>query len=69
MENTSIRMVSNGKFAIMRNRVRKIEDVIKAIDSITQDDIRRVTKLITDVSSYSGTLVSRRDIDLAQLMK
>ena len=69
MENTSNRMVSNGKFAIMRNRVRKIEDVIKAIDSITQDDIRRVTKLITEVSSYSGTLVSRRDIDLAQLMK
>jgi len=69
MENTSNRMVSNGRFALMRNRLRNIEDVIKAIDSITQDDIRRVTKLITDVSSYSGALVSRRDVDLAQLMK
>ena len=69
MENTSNRMVSNGKFALMRNRVRKMDDVIKAIDSITQDDIRRVTGLITDISSYSGSLVSRRDVDLAQLMK
>ncbi len=69
MENTSNRMVSNGKFALFRNKLKKIDDVINTIDSINQDDIRRVTKLITDVSTYSGGLVSRRNVDLAALMK
>ena len=69
LENTSNRMVVNGKYALFRNRVRTAEEAIKAIDSITMEDIQRVAAVITDTSRYSGTIVSRRDIDLASLMK
>lgn len=69
LENTGSRMVSNGKYAVNCNTVRSPEDVIRAIDSVTQDDIRRMAELITDISTYSGTLVSKRDVDLAALMK
>ena len=68
-ENTSNRMVSNGRYALLRNRLRSLEDAIKAIDNVSQDDIKRVARLITDTSLYSGTLVSRRDLDLAALMR
>ncbi len=69
LENTSNRMVVNGKYALFRNRQRSIEDVISAIDSVSIDDIMRIAELITDTSLYSGTIISRRDIDLAALMK
>ena len=62
-------MVSNGKYALNRNEVRLPEDVIKAIDAVDHDDIRRVAGIITDIGTYSGALVGRRDLDLASLMK
>ncbi len=69
LENTGSRMVSNGKYAINCNIVRNPEDVIRQIDAVDHDDIRRMAGLITDVGTYSGTLVSKRDVDLASLMK
>ncbi len=69
LENTGSRMVSNGKYAVNCNAVRSPEDVIRTIDSVTQDDIRRMAALITDIGTYSGTLVSKRDVDLAALMR
>lgn len=69
LENTGSRMVSNGKYALNRNEVRLPEDVIKAIDAVDHDDIRRVAGIITDIGTYSGALVGRRDLDLASLMK
>lgn len=69
LENTSNRMVLNGKYALFRNRVRTADEVIRAIDAISLDDINRVAAMITDTSKYSGAIVSRRDIDLAGLMK
>ena len=69
LESTSSRMVLNGKYALFRNRCRTAEEVIKAIDSVTPDDIKRVAGMITDVSTYSGSIISRRDIDLAALLK
>ena len=62
-------MISNGKYAINCNIVRNPEDVIRQIDAVDHDDIRRMAGLITDVGTYSGTLVSKRDVDLASLMK
>ena len=69
LENTSNRMVLNGKYALFRNRVRTAEEAIAAIDAVSMDDIARVASMITDFSKYSGTIVSRRDVDLAALMK
>ncbi len=69
LENTGSRMVSNGKHVINCNTVKNPEDVIRAVDSVTHDDIRRVASLITDIGTYSGSLVSKRDVDLAALLK
>jgi len=69
LENTSSLMVSNGKRALLRNRLVSQEEVLQKIDAVTMDDIRRITDLITDLSSYSGTLISRRDLDLRKLIE
>ncbi len=69
LESTSSRMVANGKLALMRNKVREQEEAIQRIDSVSMDDIKRVIDIITDVSGYSGVLVSRRDVDLGTLLK
>ncbi len=69
LENTGSRMISNGKYALYKNMVRDPQEVIQAIDAVDHDDIRRVAQMITDVSTYSGALISRRDVDLAALMK
>lgn len=69
LENTSSRMVSNGKYALNRNEIRTPEKVIAAIDAVDHDDIRRVADLITDIGSYSGTLVGKRELDLEALIK
>ena len=68
LENTGSRMVSNGKYALNRNSVRTPEEVIRAVDAVDQDDIRRVAALITDIGSYSGTLVGKRDLDLERII-
>ena len=69
LENTSSLMASNGKRALLRNRLISQEEALQKIDAVTMDDIRRVTELITDLSSYSGALISRRDLDLRELIK
>lgn len=69
LENTSSLMVTNGKRALMRNCLISQEEALRRIDAVTMDDIRRVTSLITDISSYSGTLISRRDVDLGELIR
>ncbi len=69
LENTSSLMVANGKRALLRNKLISQEEALQKIDAVTMDDIRRVTGLITDLSSYSGTLISRRDIDLQKLIQ
>ncbi len=68
LENTSNRMVTNGKRVLLRNELKSAEEAIKEVDRVTQDDIARMIKLITDASLYSGALVSRRDVDLSALM-
>lgn len=69
LENTSSRMVSNGKRALLRNELITQDEAISKIDAVNMDDIRRMIDIITDISSYSGALTGRRDIDLEKLMK
>lgn len=69
LENTSSLMAANGKRALLRNRLISQEESLRRIDAVTMDDIRKVTNLITDLSTYSGALISRRDIDLRKLIE
>ncbi|MGI6205531.1 MAG: M16 family metallopeptidase [Anaerovoracaceae bacterium] len=69
LENTSSRMVANGKRALLRNSLLTQEEAIEKIDAVTMDDIRRVSGMITDIDSYSGALISNRDVDLEKLIR
>ena len=68
LENTSSRMVSNGKRALLRNRVRSQEEALRAVDAVTMDDVTRMIRMVSDLSTYSGALVGRRDLDLQTLL-
>ena len=69
LENTGSRMVSNGRRALLRNDIKTPQDIISKIDAVTEDDVSRAAALITDISTYSGALVGRRDLDISELLK
>lgn len=69
LENTSSRMVANGKRALLRNSLLTQEEAIEKIDAVTMDDIKRVSRIITDINQYSGALIGRNDIDLQKLIR
>lgn len=68
-ESTGSRMLSAGKRALLKNQVKSLEELVKSIDDVTKDDISRVAAMITDVSTYSGALISKRDVDLSSIIK
>ena len=69
LENTGSRMVSNGRRALLRNDIKTPQDMISEIDAVTVEDVSRVAALITDISTYSGALVGRRDLEIGSLLK
>ena len=69
LENTGSRMVSNGRRVLLRNNVKTPKDIISEIDAVTMDDVSRVAALITDISTYSGTLIGRRDLEISELLQ
>ena len=69
LENTGSRMVSNGRRVLLRNNVKTPQDIISEIDAVTMDDVSRVAALITDISTYSGTLIGRRDLEISELLQ
>ena len=69
LENTGSRMVSNGRRVLLRNNVKTPQDIIYEIDAVTMDDVSRVAALITDISTYSGTLIGRRDLEISELLQ
>lgn len=68
LENTSSRMVSNGKRALLRNCVQSQEEALAAVDAVTEEDINRMIRKVSDISSYSGALISRRDLALEDIL-
>ena len=69
LENTGSRMVTNGRRVLLRNNVKTPQDIISEIDAVTMDDVSRVAALITDISTYSGTLIGRRDLEISELLQ
>jgi len=69
LENVNARMFLNGKSLLTKGKVDIQENVLKDIDSVKLDDIEDVKKIICDIDSYSGVLVTSRRRDLRSLMR
>lgn len=69
LENVNGRMFSIGKNMLLLNRIYTPEEVMTSIDSVTMDDIREISELITDIHNYSGVLIGRNKVDLKKIMQ
>lgn len=67
-ENVNGRMFSIGKNVTMLNKIYTPEEVIEDIDKVTMDDIREVSELISDITQYSGVIVTNKECDLKKMM-
>ena len=51
------------------NSVRSSEEVLGKIEAVSLQDIACVVDRLSDISGYSGVLVSRNDLDLKGWIK
>lgn len=68
-ENVASHMFSNGKNMATVRKIETVEEVIEGYDSVTMEDIDRVTDIICDMSRYCAAVISNRDIDLKKIME
>lgn len=68
-ENVSNRMFSLGKNMTIMGEIVTQEEVLKAYDSVTMEDIRRVSELICDMNKYSAAAITNKEIDLQAIVE
>lgn len=68
-ENVNSRMFSIGRSTLLMNSVRSSEEVLGKIEAVSLQDIACVVDRLSDISGYSGVLVSRNDLDLKGWIK
>lgn len=68
-ESVNGRMFSIGKNTILLDRVYTPEEVIKEIDEVTMDDIRKASALIDDIRTYSGVIVTNKKCDIKKMIQ
>jgi predicted Zn-dependent peptidase len=68
-ENVNNRMYSLGKNTLLRSRLLTPSEVIEKINKVNMDDIRKASEIITDLTKYSGVIVSDRQFDIKEMLK
>jgi predicted Zn-dependent peptidase len=69
LENVNGRMFSIGKNMLLLNRIYTPEEVMASIDAVEMDDVKEISKIITDIHNYSGVLIGRNKIDLKKIIQ
>ncbi len=69
LENINSRMFNLGKNKLLLDRVFQPDDVLRAYDSVTQDDIMEAASRIGDPGMYCGAAVTGQDFDLEEMIK
>ncbi|MDY2959655.1 MAG: pitrilysin family protein [Hornefia sp.] len=67
-ENTSARMMVNGKNLILLNKVFHPEEVLSGYDAVSADSLDDVKGMICDFNTYSCSCVSNKKLNLKKLM-
>ncbi len=69
MENVNSRMFTNGKNILVVDRTYTLEEIINNVDNVTLDQMSEMAEMITDLSQYSGVLVSPEKVNLKKVLK
>ena len=68
-ESTASRMLTNGRMAILLDRVVPIDEIINAYDSITKTEVEDLISTISDFTKYSAVAVTGKEqLDLRRMM-
>lgn len=68
-ESTASRMLTNGRMAILLDRVVPIDEIINAYDSITKTEVEDLISNISDFTKYSAVAVTGKEqLDLKRMM-
>ena len=68
-ESTASRMLTNGRMAILLDRVMPIEEIVNAYDSITKSEVEDLISIISDFTKYSAVAVTGGErLDLRKMM-
>ena len=68
-ESTASRMLTNGRMAILLDRVVPMDEIINAYDSITKAEVEDLISMISDFTKYSAVAVTGRErLDLRKMM-
>lgn len=68
-ESTASRMLTNGRMAILLDRVVPIDEIINAYDSITKTEVEDLISTISDFTKYSAVAVTGKEqLDLKRMM-
>lgn len=68
-ESTASRMLTNGRMAILLDRVVPIDEIISAYDSITKSEVENLISNISDFTKYSAVAVTGKErLDLRRMM-
>lgn len=68
-ESTASRMLTNGRMAILLDRVVPIDEIINAYDSITKSEVENLISNISDFTKYSAVAVTGKEqLDLKRMM-
>ena len=68
-ENTSSRMIVNGKNYLLSGRTYQPEEVMAGYDAVTVEEIDKIKALICDTGEYSVSVISGWRTDLRRLME
>lgn len=69
MENTNSRMFSIGRNLLLDNVVHETEEVIEKMNSVNAEDIAQACEMITDITQYSGAVISDKEVDIEGYLK
>ncbi|MBP6491743.1 MAG: insulinase family protein [Clostridia bacterium] len=69
LENVNGRMFSIGKNMLLLNKIYTPEEIMAHIDTVTMEDIKNISEMITDIHQYSGVLIGRNKVDLKKIIQ
>ncbi len=63
-ENVNSRMFAIGKNSILLGKVYTAEEIIAGIDRVTLEDLKELSAMISDITAYSGAVITNRKVNL-----
>ena len=68
-ENVNGRMISMGRNLTLIGRVYEPKEVLDSIDAVTADDIKKVSKIISDPKRYSAAAITNKRVSLKKMVQ